>query len=214
MTEAPTTPPAAADQIAVPAVRRRDRTWLMLGSLGLALVGLTWLAGGFETRTDVRTDVTPGTTVSTGPYEFTFDSATVQKTTNYSDETIWKVVATGSGRVTGDEAMAPTGTRWMFAAKHPSSEIVAEPENQSFGPEDRDAGGGYFFTPGLPPIPYRLELWFPAEAIQPGDMIQLAVFELEYRDTSLLRTGELSWANSKRFYRYGLPLDRLPDDLD
>ena len=70
MTEAPATDPEtaagpdSADTTEPPDGRR---TWLMVGSLVVALavlVGLTWVAGGFEQRTDLRTIVTPGTVIA------------------------------------------------------------------------------------------------------------------------------------------------------
>lgn len=195
----------------------RPRAGLWLGSTVaiLALViGLIWVAGGFEVRTDTRTIVAPATTIATGPYTFTFESATVQKKKNYSDELLWEVVVAGSGRVTGDEAMAPSSLSWFFTAREPASGLAEEPESQQFGPADRTGGGGDFFTPGLPPVPYRLVFQFPIDIDQPA-AIQLGVWELEYRDTSLLQTGDQSWARADRYYRYdGLPMKRIADQLD
>ena len=190
----------------------------MVGSLVLAfalLIGLTWVAGGFEQRTDLRTVVAPGTTVTSGPYELAFTGGTVQKIKTYADAEVYRVVLSGTGRVTGDEAMSPDSLNWMFIAKDPGSPAYEEPENDQFGAEDaRGTTGGGFFTPGLPPIPYRLTFEFPAETYEPGATIQLGVWILEYRDTSLLQTGDLRWAPSDRLYRYDLPLRRLADDLD
>ena len=80
---------------------RRARTWWWFGSIGAAIalvIGLVWVAGGFEPRTDVRTEVAPGTTISTGPYELTFDRATVQKTRHFSEKRlVWEVVCTAAG---------------------------------------------------------------------------------------------------------------------
>ncbi len=194
------------------------RAWVMVGSLVVAfalLIGLTWLAGGFRQRTDLRTVVAPGTTVTSGPYEFTFTAGTVQRTKTYADAEVYRLVLSGTGRVTGDEAMSPDSLNWMFIAKDPRSPAYEEPENDQFGAEDaRGTTGGAFFTPGLPPIPYRLTFEFPAESFEPGATIQLGVWILEYRDTSLLQTGDLRWAPSERLYRYDLPLRRLADDLD
>lgn len=178
------------------------------------VIGLVWLAGGFEQRTDQRTVVTAGTTITTGPYELTFDRVTVQKTTTYSDEVVWEVVVAGSGRVTGEEALAPSSLDWFFAARDVTSDTVEEPDSQQFGPAGRDAGGGSFFTPGLAPIPYRLVFQFPGTLAQPRE-VQLGVWDLAYRDTTLLKTGERSWARADSYHRYdGLPVRRLPDDLD
>lgn len=204
---------SASDQ---PDPQRPQRTWVWFGAIlaaAVLLVGLVWLAGGFEQRTDVRTSVAPGTTITTGPYAFTFDRATVQKKRDYDDTLLWEVVVIGSGRVTGDQALGPSTLDWFFAAREPVSGRTAEPEDQQFGPPGRPSGGS-FFTPGLAPIPYRVVFQFPLELDQPRS-VQLAAWELEYRDTTLLRTGELSWARGDSYYRYeGLPTTRLADDLD
>lgn len=215
MTEASTTSPETTPTPDEPSSRR---AWVMVGSLVLAfalLIGLTWVAGGFEQRRDLRTVVAPGTTIATGPYEFAFTGGTVQKIKTYADAEVYRVVLAGTGRVTGDEAMSPDSLNWMFIAKDPGSPAYEEPENDQFGAEDaRGTTGGGFFTPGLPPIPYRLTFEFPAGSYEPGATIQLGVWILEYRDTSLLQTGDLRWAPSDRLYRYDLPLRRLADDLD
>jgi hypothetical protein len=194
------------------------RFWLMAGSLVLALallIGLTWAAGGFDQRTDLRTVVAPGTTVSTGPYEFTFTGGTAQRVTGLHDAQIYRIVLSGTGRVTGSEAMAPDTLNPMFIAKDPRSPAYQEPEGQQFGVEEyRGSSGGSFFTPGLPAVPYRLTFDFPADQIEIGPDIQLGVWILEYRDVTLLQTGDVRWAPSERLYRYQLPLRRLPDDLD
>lgn len=190
----------------------------MVGSLVLAfalLIGLTWVAGGFEQRKDLRTIVAPGTTVATGPYEFAFTGGTVQKIKTYADAEVYRVVLAGTGRVTGDEAMSPDSLNWMFVAKDPLSPAYQEPDNQQFGIEEfRGSSGGSFFTPGLPAVPYRLTFEFPVDEYDVGATIQLAVWILEYRDVSLLQTGDYRWAPSDRLYRYELPLRRLADDLD
>jgi hypothetical protein len=191
------------------------RPWLMVGSLVVALavlVGLTWVAGGFDQRTDLRTVVPAGTTIATGPYEFAFTATTVQKKRNYDDTLVYEVIVSGTGRTTGDEAIAPASLNWFTSLREPASGEVVEPESQRFGAADRD--GGSFFTPGLDPIPYRLVFLLPASIERPT-AVQLAVWDLEFRDTSLLRTGEKSWGRANTFYRVdGLPVQQLPDDLD
>ena len=228
MTEAPASDPGsgsrATDQLDAdqPDQHQLDadqpdarRTWLMLGSLVVALavlVGLTWVAGGFDQRTDLRTVVAPGTTIATGPYEFTFTAATVQKKKNFDDTLVYEVVVSGTGRTTGDEAIAPASLNWFASLREPASGEVVEPESQRFGAANRD--GGSFFTPGLDPIPYRLVFLLPASIERPT-AVQLAVWDLEFRDTSLLRTGEKSWGRANTFYRVdGLPVQQLADDLD
>ena len=214
MTEASTTSPETSPA----AVGSSRRAWGMVGSLVLAfdcLIGLTWMAGGFDQRNDLRTVVAPGTTIATGPYEFTFTAGTAQKTKGLRDIEVYRIVLSGTGRVTGDEAMCPDSLNWMFVAKDPRSPAYQEPDSQQFGIEEfRGSSGGSFFTPGLPAVPYRLTFEFPVEEYDVGATIQLAVWILEYRDVSLLQTGDYSWAPSERLYRYELPLRRLADDLD
>ncbi|GAA3703308.1 hypothetical protein GCM10022204_20710 [Microlunatus aurantiacus] len=218
MTEAPATDPEtaagpdSADTTDSPDGRR---TWLMVGSLVVALavlVGLTWVAGGFEQRTDLRTIVAPGTVIATGPYAFAFTAATVQKKKTFDDQVVWEVVVAGTGRTTGDAAITPSTLDWFFSLREPASTSVVEPESQRFGADDRS--GGSFFTPGLAPIPYRLVFQLPA-ALERPTAVQLAVWELEFRDRSLLKTGELSWGRADAYYRIdSLPVQQLADDLD
>ncbi len=214
MTEASTTSPETSPA----AVGSSRRAWGMAGSLVLAfglLIALTWMAGGFDQRNDLRTVVAPGTTIATGPYEFTFTAGTAQKTKGLRDIEVYRIVLSGTGRVTGDEAMSPDSLNWMFVAKDPRSPAYQEPDSQQFGIEEfRGSSGGSFFTPGLPAVPYRLTFEFPVEEYDVGATIQLAVWILEYRDVSLLQTGDYRWAPSERLYRYELPLRRLADDLD
>ncbi len=218
MTEAPATDPATTsgpDPADTPVPTDGRRTWLMIGSLVVALavlVGLTWVAGGFDQRTDLRTVVPPGTEISTGPYAFTFTAASVQKKKTFDDSVVWEVVVQGTGRTTGDQAIAPSTLDWFASLREPASGSVVEPESQRFGAAD--SSGSSFFTPGLAPIPYRLVFQLPA-ALERPTAVQLAVWDLELRDRSLLRTGELSWARAEAFHRVdGLPVTQLADDLD
>lgn len=217
MTEAPATEPETAPgaEPATDGVPDGRRTWLMIGSLVVALavlVGLTWVAGGFDRRTDLRTIVGPGTEISTGPYVFAFTAATVQKKNTFDDQVVWEVVVDGTGRTTGDAAITPSTLNWFFSLREPVSDSVVEPESQRFGATDRSDGS--FFTPGLAPIPYRLVFQLPAELPRPTD-VQLAVWDLEFRDRSLLKTGELSWGRAEAYHRVdGLPVQQLADDLD
>ena len=187
----------------------------MIGSLVVAfavLIGLTWLAGGFDQRTDLRTTVSPGTTIVTGPYEFVFSAATVQKKKSFSDALVWEVIVSGTGRTTGDEAISPSSLDWFFSVREPVSTTVVEPESQQFGAPERSLSGGSFFTPGLPPVPYRLVFHLPVTIDRPAG-VQLGVWDLEYRDRSLLRTGELSWGRADTNYRIdGQPVQQLADE--
>lgn len=186
----------------------------MIAAAVLLIVGVIWYAGGFRHRSDVRTDVQLGTTIATGPYEFSFDHATVQKTDHFSqDQVVWEVVVHGTGRTTGDEAIAPSSLSWFMTARDPASGKALEPTQQGFGPAELTASGGSFFTPGLAPIPYRLTFQFPGDIDRPTS-IDLAIWDLELRDRTLLKTGELSWSRTNYFSVYpAMPLERLPDDL-
>lgn len=180
----------------------------------MLVIALVWVAGGFRQRTDLRTDVTAGTAISTGPYELTFDRATVQKTRHFSENRpVWEVVLYGTGRTTGDKAIAPNSSNWFMTARDPVSGTVLEPTQQGFGPSGSTSSGGDYFTPGLPPIPYRLTFQFSDDIKMPSRM-DFGVWQLELRDRSLLQTGELSWARTNHFWVYpSMPLERLPDDL-
>jgi hypothetical protein len=214
VTEVSTTSPETVPTPAEPSGRR---AWVMVGSLVLALallIGLTWAAGGFDQRTDLRTTIPPGTTIVTGPYELVFTAVTVQKKESFGDDLVWEVVVSGTGRTTGDEAISPSSLDWFFSVREPVSNTVVEPESQQFGATDRSLSGGSFFTPGLAPVPYRLIFHLPATIDRPTS-VQLGVWDLEYRDRSLLRTGELSWARADTYSLVdGLPVQQLADAPD
>ena len=211
-----TTAPTIESEHPTPPVAPRGRTWRWFGAIAAAVllvVGVVWYGGGFQRRTDVRSDVPIGSTITTGPYELAFDHATVQKTNRFTqNQVVWEVVVHGTGRTTGDEAIAPSSLSWFMTARDSASGKVQEPTQQGFGPADLTASGGSFFTPRLAPIPYRLTFQFSGDLDQPTG-IDLAVWDLELRDRTLLKTGELSWSRTNYFSVYpAIPLERLPDD--
>lgn len=174
------------------------------------LVGGVWALGGFKVRTDTDERVQPGQTIESGPYEFAFSTATAQKFTDGDGEVSWQVVVLGTARTTGDEAISPSNT--MFVAKDP--ETVEQPDAG-----DSEAGTGdtgthpAYLTPGLPPVPFRVEFPF-SEHFKPSGRILFAVYRLEEGNALLLDTGEKAWKNTRYVYRYDIPVTVLPEQKD
>lgn len=203
-------PQIPADEPADPGVQGRRRLWLGLGAVAavILLVALVAGFGGFTQRQDLATTVPPGATITTGPYELSFSAATVQRTELLGDPK-WEIVVLGRGRTTGSESVTPNvGFRNpMFAAR--ANNQVVEPKSLRFGAERRISDGGHF-TPGLPATDFvvQFELDPPYE---PPTTLVFAVWSQEFRDTSLLRNQDPDWTNGKQFWRYELPMTRLPD---
>lgn len=182
--------------------------WGLVAGALVALVTLTWALGGFERRTDLIRTRPVGSLVSTGPYELRFGNATAQQRTTYDDRVVWRVTAVGEGRTTGDVTIAPDylGDDGMFVAKDAASGVVSTPESQSF----RTGGfvNGAAFTPGLPLQPFRVQFEFP-RTYQPGATVSFVVFDLEFRDSSLLGDQDPQWRNADEASRFELPVDVL-----
>jgi hypothetical protein len=179
-------------------------------ALALVLVFLSiWGLGGLKQRTDTRRDVSPGTMVSTGPYELTFTEVTAQRNTNFDDTVYWKLTAIGSGRNTGSITIAPnvTGNHTMFLSKDDASQQVETPSGADFG---TDRGYTSAFTPGLPPIPYSVSFKYP-ETYRPGPILRFSVSDLDFYDDSLLGDGDEAWHNTQYSNLYLLPVRVLPD---
>lgn len=176
------------------------------------LVGVVWRLGGFERRTDVVRNLDVGSTITTGPYELRFTSATVQQRTNLGDKVVWYVMVTGEGRTTGDETIEPSinGDGSMFVAKDPASGQVQTPRSMTFRPGQGSYGDG--FTPGLPVQPLHVEFEF-GDGYQPAPTITFVTFDLQFTDTSLLRNNEPVWNNADTQYRQSLPLKVLPPQI-
>lgn len=179
---------------------------LAAGLVGVFIV--VWALGGFAQRTNALGRVPVGTLLSTGPYELRFTGATAQQHTDYQGKVSWRVAAVGEGRTTGDVTIVPDyfGDDGMFAAKDQASGEVQLPESQSFRP------GGFVrsaaFTPGLPLQPFVVQFEF-TRAFVPGDTVTFAVFDLEFRDNSLLGDQDPQWRSADTGNRLELPLTVL-----
>ncbi|WP_152365144.1 hypothetical protein [Microlunatus speluncae] len=179
----------------------------------VVVIGGIWALGGFKVRTDERTVVQPGQLVKSGPYEFTFNDATVQKIKDYDDSIKWTLIVRGTGRTTGDESMSPmTGGTGMFLAKDPLTVETPESDTDMIGTSN-GLDSASDFTPGLPPVPYQVEFTF-SERYEPSKDVQLAVSEIEYSNPTILDTGEKTWNNGRDTFVYRLPVTVLPEDID
>ncbi len=176
------------------------------------LVGLVWRLGGFEERDDVVTDAPVGSTIDTGPYQLRFTEATAQQRTDFRNQVTWRVTAIGEGLTTGSESMAPRylGNGSMFGAKDPASGEVQTPQSLAFREGSATFGGA--FTPGLPMQPLAVSFDFSAR-YKPGQTVTFVVYDLDFRDTSLLGNQDPQWANSSHASRLRLPLRVLPPQL-
>lgn len=200
--------------VGVETASRRARLLYAGGAVVLVgIIVLTWVLGGFRESPPSLQTVAPGAVVATGPYEFTFTKATAQHQpkTSYAPET-WKVVAIGTGRTTGEETIAPStfGDDGMFVARDPQT---SERQNAT-GAEFGDEGGmGDAFTPGLPPIPYRVQFVF-SDAYRPGPTIRLTVIAQQFGNNDLIQTDDAtkSWRNDDYGYLVTLPVTVLPQE--
>lgn len=183
--------------------RGRIATAVVVGVLVLA-VGVVALLGGFERRQDLITRVPAGSVITTGPYEVTLASATVQHTTSQDE---WDVVVTGTARTTGDTSIAPsTGNNAFVYAKDVRSG-EAQPLDASRIGQASSFENVDNLTPGLPPVPWQLTFTFQQD---PGDDILLAVFQQEY--TTLYIFGdEMGWRATADASTMTMPLERLAE---
>lgn len=190
---------------------RGSGQWVYAG-VALAVVAvllLTWALGGFEPRPREYEQVGTGSTITTGPYEFVFTSATAQRQpgSSYRKASV-KVIISGTGRTTGDETITPsTGAGGMFLAYDRDSRATEDSSGQRVAD-----GGPSGFTPGLPAVPYQVEFTFD-EGYRPGPDLAFAVIAQRYADTSLIQTddSEPGWRNDDHGFRMDVPLTVLPD---
>lgn len=205
---------SATPEVAAPARPHRIVPGWVVGvavlvTLALLVLGV-WRLGGLEERTDLFRQVPPGTVVATGPYEFTFTEVTAQRQKDYTDQQVWQLTAIGTGRTTGDEAMAPSlsGGNELFVSADPKTREAHEVKAQLFGPgASYDTGDA--FTPGLPPVEFRVQFSY-GPTYQPGETLRFVVWDLEYRDPSLLGSEERLWRNAKTGTRMDLPVRVVP----
>ena len=206
-------PPAEApDQPLVDDAHPRRAAWVTgIVVLGLvAVLGLVWGLGGFERRTDLLTVTTPGTLITTGPFEFTFTEVTAQKKKDFDQSIYWTLTVIGTGRTTGDITLGPrTGDTGTFVSKDVRSGEVAVPDTVSFG-ADGVLSGTNELTPGLPPVKVQMALRYKGSYV-PGPTLRFVVLELTFRDASLIGTGEKSWVPTNHGYDLALPVRVLPD---
>lgn len=207
-------PPPPGAPTARAAGRPRPTVVAVALTVGLALlVGLTWRLGGFDVRTDVVSDAAVGSTITTGPYELRFTGATAQRYTDLAGSPVWKVTMVGEGRTTGAESITPDTSRGdgMFVAKDPvSGELHTDAEALHFRPGSFIASSDSF-TPGLPMQPFSVEFRFAA-SYEPGPTITCLVYDLEFRDTSLLGNQDPAWADAATAHRLRLPVQVLAPD--
>jgi hypothetical protein len=205
------TEPEALPAAAQPAVRSTLVYLAVLVALALLVAGV-WGFGGFKKRTDTLRPVPPGQRFTSGPYEFSFSEATVQRT-KLDGVISWKVKVLGQGRTTGKEAISPSFVEsfdGMFVLKDPGTGQIAAPDGQQYGSDT--SFSRHNFTPGLPPIPYTLSFTVD-EHYQPGPVLRLGAGDLVY-SSHFLTTEEKTWHNGDYITLVPLPVRVLPPATD
>jgi hypothetical protein len=180
----------------------------VLVALALLVAGV-WGFGGFRKRTDLLRPVPPGQRFTTGPYEFSFSEATVQRRT-LNGVISWKVKVLGQGRTTGKEAISPSNVEsfdGMFVLKDPVTGQIVVPDGQQYGSDT--SFSRHNFTPGLPPIPYTLSFTLN-EHYQPGPVLRFGAGDLVYSG-HFLTTEENTWHNGQYITLVLLPVQVLPE---
>jgi hypothetical protein len=190
------------------------RGWLLSAGLvvGLAaLVTLIWGLGGFERRTDLLRSTVPGTLITVGPYELTFDEATAQRRERFDDTFYWQLTVVGSGRTTGDESLAPRiGETGTFVSKDTRSGETQVPSGIRYGVAASFTDGARF-TPGLPPVPVRVEFEYD-DVYLPDATLRFVVFQLEFEDNSLIGGQDKTWNKTNHGFDHLLPVRVLPPE--
>ncbi len=190
--------------------RRRLSAGLLTGLIAAAvvlIVAVVWAVGGFEKRRDLLTEISPGTTITTGPYTFTFTEVTAQRTIDVSDRIQWEVIALGTGESNDTETGAPDyGDSGSFVSRDVASREVQVPKGIRFS----DGEVRHNFTPGLAPVPFSVSFNYP-ESYQPQATLQFVVFDLEKYDNALLGEGDEEWHSAGKGYSMNLPIRILPD---
>ena len=183
--------------------RGRLATAIVAGTL-VVLVGVVALLGGFERRTDLLTPVDPGTVITTGPYEVSLASATLQHRTT-SDE--WVAVVSGTALTTGDTSIRPPiGSSGFLYARSAAGGEAQPASSIALGDPDSFQSPGNL-TPGLPAVPWTVTFRFPTS---PGDRLLVAVFDQEFT-TPYLFSDEEGWRATRKASTMILPLQQLPE---
>jgi hypothetical protein len=204
---------AAVTQAAAPSARRRSTLVHLAMLVALALlVATVWAFGGFKKRTDILRPEAPGQPFTSGPYEFSFSEATVQRT-KLDGVITWKVTVLGQGRTTGKEAISPSFVEsfdGMFVLKDPVTGQIVAPDGQQYGSDT--SFSRHNFTPGLPLIPYTLSFTLD-EHYQPGPVLRFGAGVLVY-SSHFLTTEEKTWHNGTYITLILLPVRVLPPAKD
>ncbi|QGN34510.1 hypothetical protein [Microlunatus sp. Gsoil 973] len=195
------------------APRFSRRRLLTVGIPVLALVLLiasVWALGGFAERDDRITEVARGKSFMNGPFEFSFDRATVQETDGYGKyKRIQKVLVTGTIRNTGDTAISPSGD-WFVARPRQGTE-VEEGQTARIGATD-SFSAPEDVTPGLPATRLTVDFEFPPTF--DDRTLLFAVGELSYGSHSYFSgDNDQFWdTGGGNAFRLQLPITRLAAD--
>lgn len=184
---------------------------VLYGSILLVLVLLVvavWGFGGFKKRTDLLKTMSPGTLITTGPYELRFTEATAQHKKDFGGAPYWEVVMMGEGRTIGTESSSPKyfGDDGMFVSKDDDTHQVVVPDSVRM--DDGRSDERHQFTPGLPLSAYAVVFKY-TDSYRPGPTIRFAVSELIY-GTHYLTSDEEGWHNGTYSYHFYLPVRVLP----
>lgn len=183
--------------------------WSIVAVAMVAVVGLVWALGGFERRHDLLQLTSPGTTITTGPYQLTFTEVTAKRNVDFDNNVYWVLTAVGTGRTTGDESLAPEGgDDGAFVSKDTRSGEIESPSGVRYGAAGSFSDGAQF-TPGLPPIPIQVDFRYAGRYV-PDQTLRFVVFKLEYTNTALLGDGDKTWHRSHHGFDYRLPVRVLP----
>lgn len=106
--------------------------------------------------------------------------------------------------------MAPDyGETGTFVSKDVRSGEVHVPESVRYGEGGSNTDGSQF-TPGLPPVPIRVEFEY-AQSYVPAETLEFAVFQLEFTDNSLIGGQDPVWNKTNHAFDYRLPVTVLPE---
>lgn len=197
---------AAAERGADPAGPRSVPALLVVAVVVAALLGGTWLAGGFEPATNRLHRLPPGTEVDLGPVTFAADRALARQ----SGER-WSIYVFARCRNNAAEPLVSTADRLVrngFSAQHPVSRQVYAEASLFFGPGDT-IGDSSVLNPGTPMVPCQLV--FDADDFPGTDVLSVGASELEWIDASPTGEGEMVWSAARQGYRFEVPVVTQPE---